>query len=90
MFCLSSANKFYSVCDACLYYLPCLLSIHQSWCTNINLIKQRLGQSEGNLFNLSPRRLPPHPFDIVDTNTGQMLNQNLSLSSFIEEFQFPS
>nr|CAD2180404.1 unnamed protein product [Meloidogyne enterolobii] len=84
MFCLRSSNKFYSLRETCLYHLPCLLSIHQSWCSKIHLLKQQYRQQDGsNLFPIyqSPRRFPPHPFDIVDTITGTMLNQNKSLSS---------
>ena len=91
MFCLRSSNKLYSLRETCLYHLPCLLSIHQSWYATINATKQRYRQRDSNnlLFNQSPRRFPPHPFDIVDTNTGTMVNQNQSLSSVIEQFQFP-
>lgn len=91
MFCLRSSNKLYSLRDTCLYYLPCLLSIHQSWCSKVEKLKRRCRQSESNnnLFS-SPRRFPPHPFDLVDTVTGTMLNQNFSFSSIIEQFQFPA
>ncbi|KAL7071990.1 hypothetical protein ACQ4LE_008384 [Meloidogyne hapla] len=90
MFCLRSSNKLYSLRETCLYHLPCLLSIHQSWVSKINSLKQQYRQRDGsNLFSQSPRRVPPHPFDIVDTVTGAMLDQNKSLSSVIDQFQFP-
>uniref|UniRef100_A0A915LLV0 AAA+ ATPase domain-containing protein n=1 Tax=Meloidogyne javanica TaxID=6303 RepID=A0A915LLV0_MELJA len=47
MFCLRSSNKFYSLRETCLYHLPCLLSIHQSWCSKIHLLKQQYRQQDG-------------------------------------------